>query len=699
MRKWLLAAIVATAVIPSAALLTAARSGAAVSLERARDGIGDALVDAPGAPAGLITSPGTLAAAVAAHPSVSHATRLVSGPGLIERGRARRVVRIEGVWPRSSRLSRLDRLVVSGRVDDLATGRDEVALGEALAADLGVRPGDQISLLGLAPGPGATGFRRRTLQVVALYRSGLAGLDGAVALVGVETARGLLASGDGASGVVAWLSGSARSDAAASGLSRVVGDDRRVRLGAERDQPIVDPIAALDMAQSTMALALLAALLAAALAGPGGRRPYGETLGRIAVPAGLAILAALGAGAATASLVGGRGFAEGLIDARVDLGRLLLAAALGALGAPVLVGRVRRGATGLTAAFLILLIGLATTEPAAAAVVASGARRAASGSVRAARDLARLAGSRPLPAAVSLGAEVVPVDLVGVDPARRGALELLGRLAGGPAVALRQAGAARPRRAAASEGIEELLDRIATNGAGAAAREAPPERSREPAPPPGLVIGRGVARRLGARPGDRVTVAAAPGWLSQDEAVPPWPVTFTVAAVAELGPRSLDGRLVLADVWQVEALGGDTRGARTALASEAASRQAAAAPFEALARRSACAGALQIALAAFALGALIGGGRRRSWATLALCALAGVAAGVLMGVSEATQGLVAIGDPAWYEALPRGRASVADVLSPWPYLPALTGVVAAAAGALSAGRLGVGRERDGEADH
>lgn len=699
MRTWLLAAILASAVIPPAALLMAAHSGAADALERARDGLGDALVDAPGAPGGLIAGSGTLATAVATQPFVSQATRTLAGPASIERGGVRRVVRLEGLWPRSSRLSRLARLVTVGRIDPLAAGRG-VALGEPLAAELGLRPGDEVTVTGLAPGPRALGFRRRSLEVSALYRSSLAGLDRETALVSVETARGLLASGEAASGVVAWLAEPLPAAEAEARLAGVVDDAHRARHRERRDRPEVDAGALISAARSTMVLALIAALLSAALAGPptARRRPYGELLRRTAVPAGLAIVVAAALGVAMAAIAAG-GVGEGLRAARGDLGRLLAAGALGALVAPLLVGRVRRGATGLVGAFLILLVGLATTEPTAAAVVAAGARRAVAAPGRAARDLARAAAYAPLPAAVSLGAEVVPIDLVGVDPARRDAMALLRRLSGSGEVPLRPAGAARPRRTKAAAGIDDLLDQLATQGAGATARPEPqPEAADEapaaaPGPPPGLVIGSGVARRLGARRGDQVTVAAAPAGMSADEE-PPWPVTFTVAAVAELGLGSLDGRLAVADVWQVEALGasGPRRGFT---ASDAAAwRRAASAPFEALARRCASAAALQIALVAFLLGALLGGGPRR-WGAVALCALAGVALGVTMGVSEAMRGMVAIGDASWYEALPSGQVWATDVLSPWPFLPALVALAAAALGTL----LGVGGRDAREADH
>ena len=103
-------------------------------------------------------------------------------------------------------------------------------------------------------------------------------------------------------------------------------------------------------------------------------------------------------------------------------------------------------------------------------------------------------------------------------------------------------------------------------------------------------------------------------------------------------------------------------------------------PFSTRARRSALASVMQITMVSFLLGSLVAVSGRRTWPTLISWAALGTVGGVLMGYHEATQGLVEIGDPRWYEVLPRGGARVGDVVGLWAFLPAAVGLCAAALG-------------------
>lgn len=689
MKTWLFAVIVTSAVAPSSALLTTAHLRAADELDRRRGAVGDVLVDTPTDHHGLTRNVLTVATVIGTQYDVQETSKVLTAAVLLEAGDVRRVARLEGLALGSPRFKRLERFVAAGKLSTLGTSNGGVVLGEELARGLELEPGGTVGILSLSPGPKSLGFRRRTMKVAASIDTGLHGLDTAVALTDIATARSLIGPGDKVSGVLAWLGTPLDAEELRSRLSKVVSDDRRVRHHNDRDRPRHDALAFVAMAQSTLLLVVLVTFLSLSLAGVERGRPYGAVLGQVAPIAGLAIATSVLAGMCTAALVVGPRLTWhylGVVE--VDLCRLVIAAIFGVLASPLLVGRVRK-----IWAFVALaaVIALAMNEPLSSTTVGSGARRMATRLSNAAQSIERIASSGPLPGAIILGAEVVPVELVGLDPTDTAARSLLEELCHGDVPRLRNPGDKRPpARPPVREGIDDLLDQLAKEGRPAPVpteRRDVAEEERNASDPPPIVLGHTVARLLGAHVGDRVRVVAAPPGLSPEgDDDPPWPRAFEVASIATLGLGAVDERLALADTWQVEALGGTDGESRGGLAPEEDVAQAASRPFVDRAQRSALAAALQISVIAFLLGGVAVTIGRKRWSLLVGFVAIGALGGMFMGFNESTYGMVTIGDPSWYVALPMGRLVAGDILSLWSFLPAIVGFLAAALGCALSGR-------------
>lgn len=687
MNKWLLAAIVSSIVVPPAAMLVAGSWGLEPARERARGALSDLLVDDPGRES-LAPDASALRRRAETIGGVDRTNELLAQPVLIEAGRKRRVVRLLGLDPTPWRLDRLRPLVEAGEVDPIGDEqRLAIALGAGAAEALGVRPGREVRLLGLSFGGQALGFRRRSAKVTAVLRSGLDRFDGTAGVGHIELARALHGAKSGVNGLEAWFAWPPPPNETRRRLAAADLGDLRARPWSELDHPREDRVADLALARSFLFVALVVALLAVPLCGLGPARPYHRYLERVAPVSGISLILSLLAASLTAWLAV-EVSAPFPWDVRTDLGRLFLAVSIGLLIAPILLGHLRGT---LAAAALAILIAIVSIEPAANAVMASASARTAERLGNATRSLATLASSGPVVAAAWRGAEVVPLELAGLDPAEPRAAKLLRVLTEGREVRLRPEGAQRPRPwSAGGEPFDELLDRLATSGSAiegaGAAPEVEPEHGAEagadradPGEPAPLVLGALAAERLGVEAGDLVRLTAAPAEVAPDGTVdPPQPVTFRVAALSRLGLRSVDERLALADTWQVEALGGETGGeARERLVSlaEVTSGRA----FGERARRASMAALLQAALVAFFLGGAVASGwrERRRPGALLLWLAAGLGAGLMMGYGEAVSGMVQIGDETIYQALPRGRGQLGDLLSPWAAIP---GLAAAALG-------------------
>lgn len=97
----------------------------------------------------------------------------------------------------------LGRQLLQGSLDDLQPGSYRVVLGEALAAELGVRPGDSVVLIAPQGTATPTGImpRMRRFTVSGLFRAGMYEFDRGLALVNIQDAARLYRSGEGVTGI------------------------------------------------------------------------------------------------------------------------------------------------------------------------------------------------------------------------------------------------------------------------------------------------------------------------------------------------------------------------------------------------------------------------------------------------------------------------------------------------------------------
>lgn len=684
MKRFLLALIITSAVIPSGALLVVGHAQFVEQRERISSGVPGLVVDRPGTAEGADLLP-VATEELEELRGISWTSELLTQPAMIESEQGRRIVQLMGVEPNERRLARLATIRSAGQVENLDSLG--IALGDTVASSLGIELGDEVRALGLDPGPQALGFRKRTFQVVALLHSGMTRFDESAAVTTLDAARTLRGRARAVTGLEAWFDSPlppilAREQAALKTLP-----DHRARYREQRDWPRVDRVAGVGLARSTLVVAFLIAFLAASLCGVTDRTSYLQYLARYAPAAGLSLTLALLASVGTAALALEPHLAIPL-EVRRDLGRLFLAISMGLLLSPLLFGRMR-GLVSLVV--LSVVVTFATSEPAANGLAASASTRNAVRLTDAARSASSLVDRGSLPAVLWSGSEVVPIDLVGLDPERPQVEKLLRVLTEGADVSLRPEGVKRPPPWRAGGGsFGDLLDLLATKGTAAENRErnpdgVAPEKGIPPAPPP-LVIGKLVARQLGVSEGELVQLTAVPPGVSlAEDVIPHPPVTFRVAALARLGLTSVDRSLALADLWQVDAVGGapgrgEGRGvAPAALQPRGDAVDAAAAPFARRARQVSIATALQISIVCLLLGGLASKAGRRPW-ELVVWLVAGTAVGAMVGYGEVMGGRVEIADRAIYEALPRAGGELLDLVGFWTIFPGVVALAAACTG-------------------
>jgi ABC-type lipoprotein release transport system permease subunit len=677
-REALLATVLSSAIIPSAAWIAYAHLAGSRDDTLARAALADVVVDAPGGTSGLIDEYGPVMDELRSRAEVTAMCPVLVVPALLVHAHWRERARLVGLPPDAPRLPLLSGLLRSGSLAAFGRSEDSLFVGVELARRLHVRPGGQVEALSLAPGPEALGARRRSLTVIAVGRAGLTGFDRSTAIGRLSALRALVAPGSRVSAIEA-LAPAVPLEAARVRIldaARQASPALRARARNERDWHERDGAAAVALGRSTLLAVFVVALLALAASARQGwtlaaflRRLSPVALLSLAISVALALpLASLAAHArlSPTAPMGG------------DLARLGGSVVLALLMAPLLAGRIRATAAAMA---LTAVVAIATVEPSASTVLARLSDGRARAALRAAAAVASAVSSGPVAALAIRGSEVAPVDLVGIDPRGRGAARLLEALSGRRGAVLRPPGLARPLpwlRDGAQ--IDDLLAALATNGGRVLSS---PDETAPQRPRPGIVLGAPLAQRLGARLGDEIAIAAAPEGLEPGgEVEPPWPVSFEVVGLGGIGLRSADDSLALADAWQVDALGGRARqGAALRLdPRETASR--AARPFVVRARRAACIGAIQISALAVLLGAalLVGPGRERM-AAVGLGAVAlGVLFGAVMGASDAAHSGLGLGSPVHYEVAPSGSASLGLALGLSTLAPAAAAIAASAIG-------------------
>jgi lipoprotein-releasing system permease protein len=111
---------------------------------------------------------------------------------------------LRGVDPREeASVVGLGRQLVSGRLEDLQPGRYRIVLGDALAQELGARPGSQIVLIAPEGSATPTGVvpRMRRFEVSGIFHSGMYEFDRGLALVHLADAAKLYRLGDQVTGI------------------------------------------------------------------------------------------------------------------------------------------------------------------------------------------------------------------------------------------------------------------------------------------------------------------------------------------------------------------------------------------------------------------------------------------------------------------------------------------------------------------
>lgn len=97
----------------------------------------------------------------------------------------------------------LGRRLLQGSLEDLQPGSYRVVLGETLAAELGVKPGDSVVLIAPQGTATPTGImpRMRRFTVSGLFRAGMYEFDRGLALVNIQDAARLYRSSEGVTGI------------------------------------------------------------------------------------------------------------------------------------------------------------------------------------------------------------------------------------------------------------------------------------------------------------------------------------------------------------------------------------------------------------------------------------------------------------------------------------------------------------------
>jgi lipoprotein-releasing system permease protein len=137
-------------------------------------------------------------------PGVIAAVPYVDAQAMLSAGTQITATAVRGVLP-AAELSAvgLAQRVTGGKITDLEPGSFRIVLGDALAAQLGVRVGDAVILM--APEGSATPAgivpRMRRMTVAGLFHSGMYEYDSRLALMHIDDARRLYRLGDSVSGI------------------------------------------------------------------------------------------------------------------------------------------------------------------------------------------------------------------------------------------------------------------------------------------------------------------------------------------------------------------------------------------------------------------------------------------------------------------------------------------------------------------
>lgn len=125
------------------------------------------------------------------NPQVQAGAPFVSAQAMLVRGEALRGVQVRGVDPQSEdQVSDLPKQMVRGKLSDLKSGGFGVVLGNELADNMGVKPGDTVLMMAPQGSISPAGFapRMRQFTVTGIFSSGHYEYDSTLAFIDVQDA-------------------------------------------------------------------------------------------------------------------------------------------------------------------------------------------------------------------------------------------------------------------------------------------------------------------------------------------------------------------------------------------------------------------------------------------------------------------------------------------------------------------------------
>jgi lipoprotein-releasing system permease protein len=166
-----------------------------------------------------------LASVVAEDKDVIGTAPFVEIQGMLGNGSRLKAVLVRGVLPeKEGAVSQVGDNLIAGRLDDLVPGDNKVILGRLLAGQLGVAPGDSVTLMiprgtkaGLVP-------RLRSLTVSGVFEVGMQEHDSMLALVHLKDAAATLEMGDDVSGLRLRLDNMFLAPSVSSRLKETIGN-------------------------------------------------------------------------------------------------------------------------------------------------------------------------------------------------------------------------------------------------------------------------------------------------------------------------------------------------------------------------------------------------------------------------------------------------------------------------------------------
>jgi lipoprotein-releasing system permease protein len=144
----------------------------------------------------------TVAGRVVAVDGVRSAAPFIEIQGMLGRGTRLKAAIVRGIAPdREPAVSRIDEHLVYGELTVLQPGSGRAVLGRLLAAQLGVGPGDRLTLMVPSGAAGRLVPKLHSLTVGGIFEVGMQEHDGVLALVHIDDAAAILGLGQDVSGL------------------------------------------------------------------------------------------------------------------------------------------------------------------------------------------------------------------------------------------------------------------------------------------------------------------------------------------------------------------------------------------------------------------------------------------------------------------------------------------------------------------